>query len=61
MADVPAGADVLGSPAYPIREFFRQVVALKRLAAGRQADQAEKTGVKNEGAGGTPAATQASD
>jgi UDP-3-O-[3-hydroxymyristoyl] glucosamine N-acyltransferase len=33
MADVPAGADVVGSPAQPVREFFRQVVTLRRLAA----------------------------
>jgi UDP-3-O-[3-hydroxymyristoyl] glucosamine N-acyltransferase len=71
MADVPAGADVLGSPAYPVREFFRQVVALKRLAAGRQAGPVagdkpggDKTGGDKAGAeraGGTPAATKASD
>lgn len=32
MADVPAGADVVGSPAQPVREFFRQVAVLRRLA-----------------------------
>lgn len=32
MADVPAGADVVGSPAVPVREFFRQVATLRRLA-----------------------------
>jgi UDP-3-O-[3-hydroxymyristoyl] glucosamine N-acyltransferase len=32
MADVPAGAEVLGSPAVPVREFFRQVATLRRLA-----------------------------
>lgn len=32
MADVPEGADVLGSPAEPVRTFFRQVAALRRLA-----------------------------
>ncbi|MGH7012761.1 MAG: UDP-3-O-(3-hydroxymyristoyl)glucosamine N-acyltransferase [Stellaceae bacterium] len=30
--NVPAGETVLGSPAYPVREFFRQVAALQRLA-----------------------------
>ena len=35
MADVPAGADVVGSPALPVREFFRQVATLRRLAARR--------------------------
>jgi len=34
MSDVPEAADVLGSPAQPVREFFRQVAALKRLARG---------------------------
>ncbi|MBV9757853.1 MAG: UDP-3-O-(3-hydroxymyristoyl)glucosamine N-acyltransferase [Alphaproteobacteria bacterium] len=32
MADVPDGADVVGSPAQPVREFFRGVAALRRLA-----------------------------
>ena len=32
MADVPAGADVVGSPAEPVRDFFRAVAALRRLA-----------------------------
>ena len=32
MADVDKGAEILGSPAQPVREFFRQVVMLKRLA-----------------------------
>ena len=32
MADVPAGADVLGSPAQPVRAFFRQVATLRRLS-----------------------------
>ncbi len=31
MADVPAGADVVGSPAEPLRNFFRGVAALRRL------------------------------
>ncbi len=32
MSDVAAGTDVIGSPALPIREFFRNVAALRRLA-----------------------------
>jgi UDP-3-O-[3-hydroxymyristoyl] glucosamine N-acyltransferase len=39
MSDVPAGADVVGSPAQPAREFFRHVAALRRLvreATGRR-------------------------
>jgi UDP-3-O-[3-hydroxymyristoyl] glucosamine N-acyltransferase len=35
MADVPAGADVVGSPAEPVRDFFRAVAALRRLARKR--------------------------
>jgi UDP-3-O-[3-hydroxymyristoyl] glucosamine N-acyltransferase len=39
MSDVPPGADVVGSPAQPVREFFRQVALLRRLvrqASGRR-------------------------
>ncbi len=32
MADVPAGADVVGSPAEPLRDFFRGVATLRKLA-----------------------------
>jgi UDP-3-O-[3-hydroxymyristoyl] glucosamine N-acyltransferase len=32
MADVPAGADVVGSPAEPVRDFFRGVATLRKLA-----------------------------
>ncbi|MBW8269321.1 UDP-3-O-(3-hydroxymyristoyl)glucosamine N-acyltransferase [Caldovatus aquaticus] len=31
--DVPAGTDVLGSPAWPVREFWRAVARLRQLAA----------------------------
>ncbi|WP_424138074.1 hypothetical protein [Roseomonas chloroacetimidivorans] len=31
MSDVPPGAALVGSPAQPRQDFFRQVVALKRL------------------------------
>ena len=31
MRDVAAGETVMGSPALPVREFFRQVAALQRL------------------------------
>jgi UDP-3-O-[3-hydroxymyristoyl] glucosamine N-acyltransferase len=52
MADVPAGAAVLGaavlgSPALPIREFFRQVTVLKRLVAERRS-QVGKGGPSGE-------------
>jgi len=32
MADVPDAAEVVGSPAQPVREFFRHVAVLRRLA-----------------------------
>ena len=35
MTDVPAGERWGGAPAKPIREFFREVAALKKLAGGR--------------------------
>jgi UDP-3-O-[3-hydroxymyristoyl] glucosamine N-acyltransferase len=31
MSDVAAGAEVVGSPALPVREFFRQIATLRRL------------------------------
>jgi UDP-3-O-[3-hydroxymyristoyl] glucosamine N-acyltransferase len=52
MADVPAGADVVGSPAMPVREFFRQVATLRRLA-GRSPG--------SNRAGGPPVAHKTSD
>jgi UDP-3-O-[3-hydroxymyristoyl] glucosamine N-acyltransferase len=35
MSDVPAGAALVGSPAQPRQEFFRQVATLKRMARQR--------------------------
>jgi UDP-3-O-[3-hydroxymyristoyl] glucosamine N-acyltransferase len=35
MSDIAAGMDVVGSPAQPIRTFFRQVATLRKLARGR--------------------------
>jgi len=43
MHDVPAGERWGGAPARPIREFFREVTALRKLAAGKAAaDQPDK-------------------
>jgi UDP-3-O-[3-hydroxymyristoyl] glucosamine N-acyltransferase len=42
MADVPAGADVVGSPAQPLKEFFRHVAMLRRLVR-------EATGKRSRG------------
>ena len=35
MSDVDAGLDVIGSPAQPVREFFRGVAMLRKLARAR--------------------------
>jgi UDP-3-O-[3-hydroxymyristoyl] glucosamine N-acyltransferase len=35
MNDIPAGADVVGSPAIPVRTKFRQIAAVKKLAERR--------------------------
>ena len=47
MSDVPAGADVVGSPAQPVREFFRHIAVLRRLvreaSAKRSKDRAAGT------------------
>jgi UDP-3-O-[3-hydroxymyristoyl] glucosamine N-acyltransferase len=36
MRDVPAGATVVGAPAVPTKEFFRQMAALGRLARSKE-------------------------
>ena len=38
MADVPAGARVAGAPAQPVRDLFRQVAVLRRLAQAGDKD-----------------------
>ena len=47
MSDVPPSADVVGSPAQPVREFFRHVAVLRRLVreatARRSRDKAAET------------------
>jgi UDP-3-O-[3-hydroxymyristoyl] glucosamine N-acyltransferase len=40
MSDVPAGADIVGSPAEPLRDFFRQVAYLRRAARRPKPDGA---------------------
>jgi UDP-3-O-[3-hydroxymyristoyl] glucosamine N-acyltransferase len=39
MSDVAAGTEVVGSPAMPVREFFRQIATLRRLTRGRKASR----------------------
>lgn len=38
MRDIPAGDDQVGSPAMPVKEFMRQVVALKRLTKPQKSE-----------------------
>ncbi|MFT8242729.1 UDP-3-O-(3-hydroxymyristoyl)glucosamine N-acyltransferase [Roseomonas sp. BN140053] len=35
LSDIPAGMDVFGTPAIPVREAFRAAATLRKLAAGR--------------------------
>lgn len=44
MSSVEAGADVIGSPAMPFREFFRNVATLKRLSRRPSSASGEHTG-----------------
>jgi UDP-3-O-[3-hydroxymyristoyl] glucosamine N-acyltransferase len=46
MSDVPSGADVVGSPAQPAREFFRHLAVLRRLVR-------EATGMRSRKVSGT--------
>ena len=36
MNDVPAGTDVMGSPAWPVRQFWRAIARLKQLGQGER-------------------------
>ncbi|PZQ45065.1 MAG: UDP-3-O-(3-hydroxymyristoyl)glucosamine N-acyltransferase, partial [Micavibrio aeruginosavorus] len=38
MKDVPAGEEQLGAPAMPVKDFMRQVVALKRLTKPQKSE-----------------------
>ena len=48
MADVPACADVVGSPAQPVREFFRHVAVLRRLVRDATAKRSGKAETETE-------------
>lgn len=52
MADVPAGAEVVGSPAQPVRAFFREVAALRRLVRDSKRPKGTDSGSET-GTGGT--------
>jgi UDP-3-O-[3-hydroxymyristoyl] glucosamine N-acyltransferase len=43
MSDIASGADVVGSPAQPVREFFRNVAILRKLARGQGASRQTST------------------
>lgn len=49
MSDVPAGADVVGSPAQPVRAFFREVAAVRRLVRERAKRSAETESEARQG------------
>ena len=55
MADIEAGQDVLGSPAQPVREFFRGVATLRKLtkrkpdAGGEAAQDASRERAQGQG------------
>lgn len=44
MNDVPGGTDVIGSPAWSVREFWRAISRLRKLGAARPAGAAEGGG-----------------
>jgi UDP-3-O-[3-hydroxymyristoyl] glucosamine N-acyltransferase len=48
MSDVGPGADVVGSPAQPVREFFRHVAVLRRLARSGAAGGKAANGAPEE-------------
>ena len=49
MSDVPAGADMVGSPAQPARVAFREIAALRRLARERTKPAAAAPAATNSG------------
>jgi UDP-3-O-[3-hydroxymyristoyl] glucosamine N-acyltransferase len=42
MADLPAGAEVVGTPAQPVKAFFREVAALRRLMRAKETAKRSK-------------------
>jgi UDP-3-O-[3-hydroxymyristoyl] glucosamine N-acyltransferase len=48
MADVPAGADVVGSPAQPVKEFFRHVAVLRRLVRDATRRRSKGSGTETD-------------
>jgi UDP-3-O-[3-hydroxymyristoyl] glucosamine N-acyltransferase len=52
MADVPAGAELVGSPAQPVRAFFREVAAIRRLVRESKRPRGTASGTETD-TGGT--------
>jgi UDP-3-O-[3-hydroxymyristoyl] glucosamine N-acyltransferase len=48
MHDVPAGAQWIGAPAGPVKDFFREVAVLRRLARGKPASRKSDTADHSE-------------
>jgi UDP-3-O-[3-hydroxymyristoyl] glucosamine N-acyltransferase len=48
MSDVAPGMDVVGSPAQPVRAFFRQMATLRKLAHGPSSGGKEPSGPEGE-------------
>lgn len=42
MNDVPEGTDVIGSPAWPVREFWRAIAQLKKMGQGPRSGAGDK-------------------
>ncbi len=49
ISDVPAGAEVVGSPALPVREFFRQIALIRRLVRERRSERNQGGTAEGEG------------
>jgi UDP-3-O-[3-hydroxymyristoyl] glucosamine N-acyltransferase len=48
MADVPPGQDVVGSPAQPVKAFFRQVAILRRMDRDRSKTRSARGAAESE-------------
>jgi len=54
MADVPAKAEMVGAPAMPARQFFRDYATMRRMVEREQAARgAAKDGAARDGGAGT--------
>ena len=44
MSDVPAGAEVMGSPVEPIKDYWRRLAAMRRMMRGKKVSSDSKSG-----------------